>query len=69
MLTSYPATVKKGRIVLPKAVTLPEGADVLIVIALTEEMEDYALNLAMDEAMDTPLLTREQALAYLDAAL
>jgi hypothetical protein len=69
MLMSYPATVKKGHIVLPEAVTLPEGAEVLIVVALTEAMEDYALNLAMDEALDTPLLTREQALACLDTEL
>jgi hypothetical protein len=34
--------------------------------ALTEEMEDEALNRAMDEAMNSPLLTQEQALAYLD---
>jgi antitoxin YefM len=33
---------------------------------LTEEMEEEALNREMDEATSSPLLTREQALVYLD---
>ena len=33
---------------------------------LTEEIEEEALNRAMDEAMNSPLLTQDQALAYLD---
>jgi len=33
---------------------------------LTEAMEDYCLNKAMDEAKNSPLLSREQALAYLE---
>ncbi|MCP4605075.1 MAG: hypothetical protein GY847_31885 [Proteobacteria bacterium] len=34
---------------------------------LSEAMEDYCLSKAMDEAKDSPLLSREQALAYLKA--
>ncbi len=34
---------------------------------LTEALENYALNQAMDEAKKTPLLNREDALAYLAA--
>lgn len=34
---------------------------------LSEAMEDYCLNKAMDEAKETPLLSREEALAYLEA--
>ena len=34
---------------------------------LSEAMEDYCLNKAMDEAKATPLLSREDALAYLEA--
>lgn len=33
---------------------------------LTEAVEDYCLNKAMDESMNTPLLDRNQALAYLE---
>lgn len=33
---------------------------------LTEALENYALNRAMDEAKNTPLLNREDALAYLE---
>jgi hypothetical protein len=33
---------------------------------LTEAIEDYCLNKAMDESMNTPLLDRNQALAYLE---
>jgi hypothetical protein len=34
---------------------------------LSEAIEDYCLSKAMDEAKDSPLLSREQALAYLEA--
>jgi len=34
---------------------------------LSEAMEDYCLSKAMDEAQETPLLSREEALAYLEA--
>ena len=34
---------------------------------LSESIEDYCLNKAMDEAKESPLLTREEALAYLDS--
>ena len=34
---------------------------------LSESIEDYCLNKAMDEAEESPLLTREEALAYLDS--
>lgn len=33
---------------------------------LSEAMEDYCLNKAMDEAEKSPLLSREEALAYLE---
>jgi hypothetical protein len=33
---------------------------------LPEAVEDYCLNKAMDEAVNTPLLTRSEALAYLE---
>ena len=34
---------------------------------LSEAMEDYCLSKAMDEAKETPLLSRGEALAYLEA--
>jgi len=34
---------------------------------LTEAVEDYCLSKAMDEAQETPLLSRKEALAYLEA--
>ena len=34
---------------------------------LSEAMEDYCLSKAMDEAKETPLLSSEEALAYLEA--
>ncbi len=34
---------------------------------LTEEIEDYCLNKAMDKAQESPLLNRKQALAYLES--
>lgn len=33
---------------------------------LSEKLEDYCLNKAMDEASQTPLLDREAALKYLE---
>ncbi len=33
---------------------------------LVETLEDYCLNKAMEEAKETPLLTREEALQYLN---
>jgi hypothetical protein len=33
---------------------------------LQEAVEDYCLNKAMDEAVNTPLLDRAEALAYLE---
>ncbi len=34
---------------------------------LSEAMEDYCLNKAMDEAKETPLLSRDEALAWLES--
>ena len=34
---------------------------------LSEAREDYCLSKAMDEAKETPLLSREEGLAYLEA--
>lgn len=34
---------------------------------LSEAMEDYCLNKAMDEAKETPLLNRDEALAWLES--
>lgn len=34
---------------------------------LSEAIENYCLSKAMDEAKETPLLSREEALAYLSA--
>ena len=33
---------------------------------LAEAVEDYCMNKAMDEAVNTPLLARAEALAYLE---
>ncbi|GAB6273611.1 MAG: hypothetical protein STSR0004_04740 [Peptococcaceae bacterium] len=33
---------------------------------LSEEIEDYCLSKAMDEAQNTPLLNHKEALAYLE---
>jgi hypothetical protein len=33
---------------------------------ILERIEDYCLNKAMDEAQESPLLNREEALAYLE---
>ena len=57
-----------------KAVVVPVGIwDKLFVKKdssieeLSESMENYSMNRAMDEAKATPLLSREEALAYLEA--
>ena len=42
----------------------PEGDD--SIETLPEVMEDYCLSKAMDEAQESPLLSREEALAYLE---
>jgi len=42
----------------------PEGDD--SIETLSEVMEDYCLSKAMDEAQESPLLSREEALAYLE---
>ncbi len=34
---------------------------------LSEAMEDYCLSKAMDEGKESPLLSRKEALAYLEA--
>ncbi|MGG6238947.1 hypothetical protein ACQ4N7_09925 [Nodosilinea sp. AN01ver1] len=44
---------------------LPQGGD--SIQDLAENLEDYCLNKAMDEAQETPLLNREDALAFLEA--
>jgi hypothetical protein len=45
------------RQLLPQEDTSPE--------AITEAIEDYCLNRAIDEGKQTPLLTHAEALAYL----
>lgn len=42
---------------------LPEG--IYAEDELADAVEDYCLNKAMDDAKDSPLLTKEQALDYL----
>lgn len=58
----------------PKAVVVPidlwkrlflEG--VTSIAELSEAIEEYCLNRAMDEALESPLLNREEALAYLES--
>ena len=44
---------------------LPQGGDSMQDLA--ENLEDYCLNKAMDEAQETPLLSREDALNFLEA--
>jgi hypothetical protein len=63
-------TDKQGQ---PKAVIIPIELwrkilpnDDISLEELAESIEDYCLNKAMDEANDTPLLNREDALAYLE---
>lgn len=43
---------------------LPPSADCLE--DLPENLEDYCLNKAMDEAIDSPVLKREEAIAFLE---
>lgn len=43
---------------------LPQGGD--SIQDLAENLEDYCLNKAMDEAQETPLLSREDALIFLE---
>jgi hypothetical protein len=59
----------------PKAVVIPievwrqlfpSNGDSVAVESLTEGIEDYCLNKAMDEAQESPLLNRQEALAYLE---
>ncbi|MEW6103299.1 MAG: hypothetical protein AB1630_05710 [bacterium] len=50
--------IKVWRQIIPK--------DDISIEELSEEMEDYCLNKAMDEAQKTPLLNRKEALAYLE---
>ncbi len=56
----------------PKAVVIPIELwrqilpkDPTSVEELSEAIEDYCMNKAMDEAQKSPLLTREEALEYL----
>lgn len=60
----------------PNAVVVPISLwrkivpqDNISIEALSDSMEDYWLNKAMDEAQNTPLLSRDEALAYLEAEL
>jgi len=43
---------------------LPQGQD--SVEELADNLEDYCLSKAMDEAQETPLLSREEALSFLE---
>ncbi|MBU1599826.1 hypothetical protein KKG61_06965 [bacterium] len=63
-------TDKNGQ---PKAIVLPIELwrqllpkDDASIEELSEEMEDYALSKAMDEAQKSPLLNRKEALSYLE---
>lgn len=40
--------------------------DVTSIEELSEAIEDYCLNKAMDEAKESPLLNRDEALAFLE---
>lgn len=62
-------TDKKGK---PKAVIIPIALwrrllpkEEATLQELQEALEDYCLNKAMDEAAQSPLLSREEALAFL----
>ena len=53
-------------VVIPIAVWQQIFPDVDISIEqLTEQIEDYCLNKAMDEAANSPLMNREEAIAFL----
>jgi hypothetical protein len=63
-------TDKNGQ---PKAVVIPIELwrqlfpqDETDLEAMIEQVEDYCLSKAMDEAQDSPLLNREEALALLE---
>ena len=63
-------TDKNGQ---PKAVVIPIEVwrrlfpeETIALDDLSETLEDYCLNRAMDEARQTPLLEREAALKYLE---
>ncbi len=63
-------TDKNGQ---PKAVVIPIEVwrqlfpeEKISLDELSERLEDYCLNKAMDEARQTPLLDRETALKYLE---
>ena len=63
-------TDKNGQ---PKAVVIPIEVwrrlfpeEKIPLDELSERLEDYCLNQAMDEARQTPLLEREAALKYLE---
>ena len=63
-------TDKNGQ---PKAVVIPIEVwrqlfpeEKISLDELSERLEDYCLNKAMDEARQTPLLEREAALKYLE---
>lgn len=62
-------TDKNGQ---PKAVVIPIELwrqllpDDVSVEELSEKIENYCLNNAMNEAQNTPLLSREDALRYLE---
>lgn len=66
-------TDKNGQ---PKAVVIPIEvwkrvftAESISEDELSEGLEDYCLNKAMDEAKDSPLLDRETALEFLEEQL
>ena len=62
-------TDNKGQ---PKAVVIPIEVwqqvfpEEVSVNELSERLEDYCLNKAMDEAQDSPVLEREAALKFLE---
>lgn len=56
----------------PSAVVIPIALwrrifpeSLISIESMAENIEDYCLNLAMDEAVETPLLDRESALKFL----
>ncbi|PZO22247.1 MAG: hypothetical protein DCF25_03365 [Leptolyngbya foveolarum] len=53
-------------VVIPIAIWRQIFPDVDISVEqLTEQIEDYCLNKAMDEAAESPLMSREEAIAFL----
>lgn len=51
-------TISLWQTIFPESITSPEE--------LVERVEDYCLCRAMDEAAQTPSLSREEALAYIE---